>query len=79
MIRACLEPLSFGANAGFFQPKRGQIGCLSCDSLDSLGNFYEEKRGQITCQACADNTQRYVGVLSASNRSACQCKEGATA
>jgi hypothetical protein len=59
--------------AGFFQPEHGQLGCLSCDSL---GDFYQEKGGQTSCQACAANTRRYTGLLSAANKSACQCKEG---
>jgi hypothetical protein len=60
--------------AGFFQPEPGQFGCISCDSL---GDFYQELQGQPSCQFCPASTQRYVGVLSAANKSACQCKEGA--
>ena len=59
---------------GFFQPDSGQFGCLSCDSL---GDYYQEQRGQSFCLHCASHTQRYIGVLSGANRSACQCKEGA--
>ncbi len=62
--------------AGFFQPDAGQFGCISCDSL---GNFFQELQEQTSCQSCAAGTQRYVGVLSALNRSSCQCKEGARA
>jgi hypothetical protein len=61
--------------AGMFQPATGQFGCISCDGL---GNFYQELQGQTSCQACAAHTQRYLGVLNASSRSSCQCKEGAT-
>jgi hypothetical protein len=42
-----------------------------------LGDAYQEGQGQTSCQFCAHNTQRYIGVLSGANRSACQCKEGA--
>jgi hypothetical protein len=61
------------SDAGFFQPQEGQFGCISCDSL---GDFYGELQGQTVCQHCAANTQRYLGVLSAANKSSCQCKEG---
>ena len=60
--------------AGYFQPEQGQIGCINCDSL---GDVYQEDRGATSCQECAKNTQRYILVLSAANRSSCQCKEGA--
>jgi hypothetical protein len=60
-------------NPGQFQPKEGQYGCLECDSL---GDFYQELQGQTSCQPCPANTQRYVGVLGAGSRSACQCKAG---
>ena len=58
---------------GFFQSEVGQFGCISCDSL---GGFYQEWAAQTSCTFCAKNTQRYFGVLSAANRSSCQCKEG---
>ena len=58
---------------GYFQSEVGQFGCINCDSL---GDFYQEWAAQTSCTACAKNTQRYVGVLSAANRSSCQCKEG---
>jgi hypothetical protein len=38
----------------------------------------QERSGEISCEPCAMNTQRYIGVLSGANRTACQCKEGAT-
>ena len=59
--------------AGLFQPEDGQFGCLSCDGL---GDFIQPLDGQTSCQQCENNTQRYVGVLSATNRSSCQCKKG---
>jgi hypothetical protein len=58
---------------GFFQPEQGQFGCISCDNL---GDYYQDLPGLTFCQTCAKNTQRYVGVLSAANRSSCQCKGG---
>jgi hypothetical protein len=60
---------------GYFQSEEGQFGCISCDSL---GDFFQQSQGQTSCQACPTGTQRYIGVLSARNRSSCQCKEGAT-
>jgi hypothetical protein len=63
------------ACAGFFQPEEGQFSCINCDSL---GNAYQEQEARSFCHLCASNTQRYVGVLSALNRSSCQCKEGAS-
>ncbi len=59
--------------SGLFQSKAGQFGCITCDSL---GDFFQELPVQISCEKCAYNTQRYLGVLSAVNRSSCQCKEG---
>jgi len=58
---------------GYFQSEVGQFGCINCDSL---GDFYQEWAAQTSCTACPKSTQRYVGVLSAANRSSCQCKEG---
>ena len=58
---------------GYFQSEAGQFGCINCDSL---GDFHQEWAAQTSCTACAKSTQRYVGVLSAANRSSCQCKEG---
>ena len=58
---------------GHFQSEAGQFGCISCDNL---GDFYQELPGQTSCILCATHTQRYIGVLSATNRSSCQCKEG---
>jgi hypothetical protein len=46
--------------------------------LPGLGDFYQEQRAQESCEACPANNQRYVGVLSAANRSSCQCKKGVT-
>ena len=58
---------------GFFSKTDGSIGCLTCDDL---GDFFQVKSGASACTACAQNTQRYVGVLSGANGSACQCKPG---
>jgi hypothetical protein len=60
-------------NPGQFQPDVGQYGCLNCDSL---GDFFQELQGQTFCVKCPQNTRRFLGVLSAANRTACQCKEG---
>ena len=78
-----LEPFAFAVSSasvrssacgsGYFQSETGQLGCIHCDSL---GDFYQELRGQTFCLHCVKNTQRYLGVLSAANRTACQCKEG---
>ena len=79
-----LEPFAFAVSSasvsasacgsGYFQSETGQLGCIHCDSL---GDFYQEQRGQSFCLHCPPNTQRYMGVLSAANRSSCQCNEGA--
>jgi hypothetical protein len=61
-------------STGMFQPEPGQFGCLSCDIL---GDFFQEEEGKTSCLRCSANTTRYFGVLSAVNRSACQCKAGA--
>ncbi len=75
-------PLRFGAAlcafqrtlcAGYFQSVEGQFGCISCDDV---GDFYQDRASQTFCIRCPANTQRFVGVLSAVNKSACQCKEG---
>ena len=58
---------------GYFQPDKGQFGCISCDIL---GDFYQELSAQSSCVACRPNTQRFVGVLNAATQSSCQCKEG---
>ena len=50
------------------------LGCVSCDAL---GSYYQPAQGSTACVICATHTQRYVGVLSAANKTACQCKEGA--
>ena len=60
--------------AGSFQPEEGQFGCVSCDSLGN--DVYQEQGAQTSCEACATNTQRYLGLLSAANKSSCQCKKG---
>ena len=52
---------------------------LACVSCDALGSFYQPDKGRTTCEFCAVNTQRYVGILSGANKTACQCKEGANA
>ena len=59
--------------AGYFQPEAAQFSCISCDSL---GDFYQELQGQSSCLSCVEGTQSYVGVLTAENKSACQCKQG---
>jgi hypothetical protein len=59
--------------AGYFQPSAGEGSCIHCDRL---GNFFQDLVMQTSCQPCPASTQRYVGVLSAVNRSACQCKAG---
>ena len=59
---------------GLFQPDEVQRSCLSCDSI---GNFFQELPGKTLCDACPAGKQRYIGVLSAANKSSCQCKEGA--
>ena len=59
--------------AGYFQPDKGQFGCISCDVL---GDYYQELSAQSSCVACPPSTQRFVGVLSAVTKSSCQCKEG---
>jgi hypothetical protein len=61
-------------NPGQFQKEEGQYSCISCDSL---GDFYQEQSGQTFCNHCVENTQRYVGVLSAGSKAACQCRAGA--
>ena len=58
---------------GEFQSAPGQFGCINCDSL---GNFYNELYAQPSCTPCALNTQRYLGLMSGTNRTACMCKEG---
>jgi hypothetical protein len=74
----CSVSSDFSASArvgsGYFQPDDGQFSCIDCDSL---GDFYQEKSAQTFCEACLPSTQRYIGVLTAENRSACQCQEGA--
>ena len=47
-------------------------------TCDSKGHFYQEQSGQKDCVACPLNTVRLPGVMSASNKSACRCKEGVT-
>ena len=59
--------------AGYYASTSGQFSCIHCDNL---GDFYQERSGQTSCDRCAVNTQRYLGVLSAANKSSCQCKEG---
>jgi hypothetical protein len=70
-----IEVLEADLGAGYFQPYRGQLGCLSCDSL---GDFYQKLPGQTNCRAPV-NTRRYPDALGTVNRSSsCECKEGAT-
>ena len=59
---------------GYFQPDKGQFGCISCDIL---GDFYQELSAQSSCVACPPSTKRFIGVLTAATKSSCQCKEGA--
>jgi hypothetical protein len=59
--------------AGYFQPDKGQFGCISCDVI---GDFYQELSAQSSCKACPPSTQRFIGVLTAATKSSCQCKEG---
>ncbi len=58
---------------GYFQPDKGQSGCISCDIL---GDYYQELSAQSSCVACPPNTKRFTGVLTAATQSSCQCKEG---
>ncbi len=60
--------------AGYFQSEEGRFSCIHCDSL---GDYYQELPAQSGCRVCPQHTQRFVGALDASNRSSCQCKEGA--
>jgi hypothetical protein len=73
---ACSRPPSCNelVDAGLFQPTEGQSSCISCDILEDA---YQEMRGQTSCYFCPGNTRRYLGALSAENKSSCQCKEGA--
>ena len=73
--RGRIGPAAVECAAGEFQPTSGQSGCMSCDNL---GDFYQELPAQTSCTACASNTQRFIGLLSATNSSACQCKAGAS-
>jgi hypothetical protein len=59
---------------GYFASRSGQFKCIACDEL---GDFYQERPGETSCDRCPLNTQRYVNLLSATNRSACQCNSGA--
>ena len=59
---------------GYFQPDKGQFGCISCDIV--RGDFYQELSAQSSCVACPPSTQRFVGVLTAATKRSCQCKEG---
>ena len=63
----------YGVCAGYFQPSTGQLDCISCDNVGV--SAYQESPAQTACLLCAANTQRYM--LSAANRSSCQCNEGA--
>ena len=59
---------------GYFASRSGQFKCIDCDEL---GDFYQERPGETSCDPCPLNTQRYLNLLSATNRSACQCNSGA--
>ena len=58
---------------GFFSSIAEQPSCLQCEDL---GDFFQESAAQTFCVTCPTATRRYLGVLSAANRTACQCKEG---
>ena len=58
---------------GYFASQDGQPVCLSCDLL---GDFYQTMPSQTYCVACPKNTQRFLGLLDASTKRSCQCKEG---
>jgi hypothetical protein len=58
---------------GYFQPDKGQFGCISCDIL---GDYYQELSAQSSCVACPPSTKRFIGALTAATQSSCQCKEG---
>ena len=74
MLASSLTALLFlFAAIGYFASKSGQSLCNDCDD----GDIYQEESGQTLCKRCPPNTQRYLKVLTASNRSACQCKNGA--
>ena len=60
-------------HAGSFQTKLGQIECISCDLLNET--YYQDRAAQSSCLRCPQNTQRWLGVLSAANLSACQCSK----
>ena len=49
-------------------------GVLQCKGV--WVSFYQELLNQTFCETCPVHTQRFIGVLSASNASSCQCKEG---
>lgn len=61
--------------SGFFSSDAAAIGCLNCDDL---GDFFQNFSGQAGCAFCPLNTQRYLGLLSGANSTACQCKPGET-
>jgi hypothetical protein len=66
------ESLKEGA-IGSFSSTAAQPSCLQCDVL---GDFFQESTAQTFCVLCPRHTRRYLGILSAANRTACQCKEG---
>ena len=57
--------------AGTFQAVANRRDCVNCDLL---GDVYQEHKGRTSCMSCAANTQRFVGVGSSRNRSACLCQ-----
>lgn len=60
---------------GFFASLPGQSTCTNCDDL---GDMYQDLLAQTKCTFCPFNTQRYIGVETGANRTACQCKPGTT-
>jgi hypothetical protein len=70
VISAWLLPLAL---AGFFAKNPSQLECINCDILKDV---FQESAAQTFCVTCPTATRRYLGVLSAANRTACQCKEG---
>jgi hypothetical protein len=46
------------------------------DAMDPCDVCRQEETFATRCHVCAMNTQRYLGLLDAANKSACQCKAG---
>ena len=62
--------------SGHYTNTAGQRACISCDSVGGKSSFYQESPNATACIECPENFQRYVGVLSAANRSSCMCRPG---